>query len=73
MSWEESLPCPSKRYRAEEILRGRSLNDETISEAAEAALKGAKPLPMNRYKVDLTKALVRRALEELRGRQRDVL
>ena len=61
-------PWPVEALQSREILRGRSLNDETISEAAEAALKGAKPLPMNRYKVDLTKALVRRALEELRGR-----
>jgi xanthine dehydrogenase YagS FAD-binding subunit len=64
-------PSPVKAVQSEEILRGKCLNDDAIAEAAEAALKGAKPLPKNRYKVDLTKTLVRRALEELRGKQEE--
>jgi len=64
-------PSPVKAVQSEEILRGKCLNDDAIKEAAEAALKGAKPLPKNRYKVDLTKTLVRRALEELRGKQEE--
>jgi xanthine dehydrogenase YagS FAD-binding subunit len=59
-------PFPLEALKSEEITRGRMLDDRTISEAAEAATKGARPLPMNHYKVDLTKALVRRALTELR-------
>jgi CO/xanthine dehydrogenase FAD-binding subunit len=33
-----------------------------VREAAEAALHGARPLALNGYKIDLTKALVARAL-----------
>ena len=55
-------PFPLNASEAEEIIRGRTLGDEIISQAAEAAMEGAKPLPMNRYKVDLTKTLTRRAL-----------
>lgn len=59
-------PFPLNASEAEEIIRGRTLGDEIISQAAEAAMRGAKPLPMNRYKVDLTKALVRRVLTSIR-------
>jgi len=55
-------PCPLKAAEAEEMVRGKGLNGENISRAAEASVKGARPLPMNDYKVDLTKALVGRAL-----------
>jgi CO/xanthine dehydrogenase FAD-binding subunit len=48
--------------KAEEEVKGRKLNERQISRAAEAAVEGARPLRMNHYKVDLTKALVRRAL-----------
>lgn len=59
-------PFPLKASEAEEIIRGRTLGDEIISKAAEAAVGGAKPLPMNQYNVDLTKALVRRVLTSIR-------
>jgi xanthine dehydrogenase YagS FAD-binding subunit len=55
-------PFPRVAAAAEEIIRDRGLNDRVISEAAEAAVEGARPLPMNRYKLDLTKALVKRGL-----------
>jgi len=66
-------PLPVEAAKSEEILCGKYLNDDIISEAAEAALKGARPLPKNRYKVDLTKTLVKRALEEIREKQLNVL
>jgi CO/xanthine dehydrogenase FAD-binding subunit len=44
------------------MLRGRRVNEAVISKAADASLKGARPLCMNDYKIDLTKALVRRVL-----------
>ena len=47
---------------AEEILRGRGWNERLISKAAETSAEGTRPLSMNSYKVDLTKALMRRAL-----------
>ena len=55
-------PFPYMASLANETVKGKSLNDGLLSTAAEASVEGATPLPMNRYKVDLTKALVRRAL-----------
>ena len=59
-------PFPIEALESEETIRGRMLDDRAISEAAEAAMKEARPLPMNHYKVDLTKALVKQALTELK-------
>ncbi len=55
-------PFPYAASEAEKTLRGKSLNEQIIAEAAEAAVSGARPLPMNHFKVDLTKALVKDAL-----------
>jgi xanthine dehydrogenase YagS FAD-binding subunit len=50
---------------AERVLRGKPLEKDLIEAAAEAALRDARPLPHNDYKVDLAKALVERALRAL--------
>jgi xanthine dehydrogenase YagS FAD-binding subunit len=55
-------PFPYVAAMAEEMIRGRRLDERLISDAAETSVKEARPLPMNGYKVDLTKTLVRRAL-----------
>jgi xanthine dehydrogenase YagS FAD-binding subunit len=55
-------PFPVVAVEAENTIKGRRLDEHLISEAAEASVKEARPLPMNGYKMDLTKALVRRAL-----------
>jgi xanthine dehydrogenase YagS FAD-binding subunit len=55
-------PTPVRAAKAEEILAGRAVDPETASEAAEAALAGAKPLSMNAYKIEQAKILVRRAI-----------
>jgi len=44
------------------MLAGSRVTKELAADAAEAALAGAQPLPKNRYKVPLMKALVRRTL-----------
>jgi xanthine dehydrogenase YagS FAD-binding subunit len=59
-------PFPVVAAAVEETIKGRRLDKGLISEAAEASVKGARPLPMNGYKVDLTKTLVRRALTMIR-------
>jgi CO/xanthine dehydrogenase FAD-binding subunit len=41
------------------------MNEDLAAAAAETALRAAKPLRMNQYKVDLTKTLLRRALVSL--------
>jgi len=58
-------PFPYKASEAEELIRGRMLEESMIAKAAEAIGEGARPLPMNRYKVPLTKALVRRVLTSI--------
>jgi xanthine dehydrogenase YagS FAD-binding subunit len=55
-------PFPFRATAAETALRGQPLSAAAIDAAAEAVLAKARPLPMNGYKVDLTRALVRRAL-----------
>ncbi len=58
-------PFPYRATSAEAILRGERLNERLISLAADASLAEAHALPLNRYKLDLTKALIRRALTPL--------
>jgi len=55
-------PAPVRATAAEEIIKGRTLDEKTAQEAAEAAVIGTKPLSMNAYKVEITKTLVRRAI-----------
>jgi xanthine dehydrogenase YagS FAD-binding subunit len=56
---------PYRASRAEEVLRGNKLAQEVILQAAEAPLAEAHPLTNNRYKLELSKALVRRALTSI--------
>ena len=58
-------PFPLRASKAEEIIHGKKLEEGLISEAAEAAVEGAKPLRMNGYKVALTITLVRRVLTSI--------
>lgn len=55
-------PLPVVVPGAEEILAGKRLEKKLIEKAADEALNNAKSLSMNRYKIDMTKALIRRAL-----------
>lgn len=55
-------PRPIRATRAEQAIKGRAINIETAEIAAEAAVATAVPLNMNEYKVEITKALVKRAL-----------
>jgi xanthine dehydrogenase YagS FAD-binding subunit len=58
-------PYPYPALRAEGIVRGRKLTEELISQAAHASVEGARSLPMNNYKIDLTKMLVKRILNSM--------
>ncbi len=60
-------PLPVVAQGAAELLRGRRVDGELIVKAAEAALAGARPLRRNGYKIDLAKALMRRALATIAG------
>jgi len=57
-------PKPWRSREAEAVLRGQPFNPALANRAAEAALRDAKPLSKNAYKVPLTRVLVRRAVEE---------
>jgi xanthine dehydrogenase YagS FAD-binding subunit len=54
---------PWRATAAEQVLVGQAPNPEVLAAAADAALSGAEPLAKNGYKVPITHALVRRALE----------
>jgi xanthine dehydrogenase YagS FAD-binding subunit len=55
-------PKPVRAIDSEKCLKGKVASEEDISEAARAAVKDAKPMRMNAYKVEITKTLVKRAL-----------
>jgi xanthine dehydrogenase YagS FAD-binding subunit len=55
-------PGPVRAHKAEEVIKGRSIDRKAAIEAAEQAVANAKPLSMNAYKVEITKKLVERAI-----------
>ena len=55
-------PAPVRAKEAEAVLIGYRLSEEIALAAGEAALTGAKPLSKNAYKVEIAKALVKRAI-----------
>ena len=55
-------PKPIRAKKAEEVIKGRPIDQDTAVEAAEQAVAGAKPLSMNAYKVEIAKALIKRAI-----------
>jgi xanthine dehydrogenase YagS FAD-binding subunit len=55
-------PVPWRSRPAEEALAGRPLTEETAGIAGEAAIKDAKPMSGNAYKIQITKTAVKRAV-----------
>jgi xanthine dehydrogenase YagS FAD-binding subunit len=55
-------PGPVRALKAEEVLKGRSIDAKLASEVADQAVVGAKPLSMNGYKIEITRRLVERAI-----------
>jgi NADPH-dependent glutamate synthase beta subunit-like oxidoreductase len=55
-------PIPLRARGAEEFLRGKEIGDGVAKKAAAIAVEEAIPLAENGYKVQITKALVRRAI-----------
>ena len=55
-------PGPVRAIKAEEFLKGKVINSENISTAANEALSMARPLSRNAYKLEIAKALVKRSL-----------
>jgi xanthine dehydrogenase YagS FAD-binding subunit len=61
-------PTPWPAAKASQALDGKPLTDETIEQAAQAAVEGAQPLSGNEYKVKLARVAVKRALMEASGK-----
>jgi CO/xanthine dehydrogenase FAD-binding subunit len=55
-------PAPVRAKKTEEVIKGRPIDQNAAEEAAEQAVAGAMPLMMNEYKIEIAKALVKRAL-----------
>jgi xanthine dehydrogenase YagS FAD-binding subunit len=62
-------PVPWRSEDAEKALIGKPLNAETAAAAGDAAVKSAKPLSGNAYKIQITKAAVKRAVMRAAGLQ----
>ena len=58
-------PIPYRASKAEAALTGKPLNEASAAAAGAAAVDGARPLAKNAYKVQLTQAVVKRALLSL--------
>jgi xanthine dehydrogenase YagS FAD-binding subunit len=55
-------PVPWRSSEAEQILAGQVVNEEIAQKAANAAVKNARPLSQNGYKVQLARVAVKRAI-----------
>jgi len=62
-------PTPWPAPDAEKLLAGKAITEETAAQAGEAAVRGAKPLSMNGYKVQLARVAVKRALLRASGKE----
>jgi xanthine dehydrogenase YagS FAD-binding subunit len=58
-------PYPFRATEAEKVLGAAPMTAAAISRAADAVLAKARPLATNGYKVDVTRAIVRRALTSI--------
>jgi CO/xanthine dehydrogenase FAD-binding subunit len=55
-------PAPVRATKAEEVIKGRPIDQNSAEATAEQSVADAVPLGMNAYKVEITKALVKRAI-----------
>jgi xanthine dehydrogenase YagS FAD-binding subunit len=60
-------PVPWRSQDAERALAGKPLNEQTAAEAGEAAVRAAKPLSGNAYKIQIAKTAVKRAIMNAAG------
>jgi xanthine dehydrogenase YagS FAD-binding subunit len=58
-------PIPWRLPKVEAMLVGQRITPDLIAKAAEASAEGARPLAKNKYKIPLTKAVVKRTLLSL--------
>ena len=58
-------PIPWRLPMLEAMLTGKVITPELAAQAGEAAVEGAHPLAKNKYKIPLTKAIVKRTILEV--------
>ena len=58
-------PTPLRAYKAEDVLRGKAIDESVAAAACEAAIAGAHPFESTKYKLQIAKTLIKRALLEL--------
>jgi len=58
-------PVPLRAFKAEDILRGKAIDEFTAEAAGEAAVSGADPFEDTKYKLQIAKTIVKRALLEI--------
>jgi len=54
-------PGPVRARSAEDMLKGKEINEAIAAEAAEMAMSTARPLSMNSYKIEISKTLIKRS------------
>jgi xanthine dehydrogenase YagS FAD-binding subunit len=60
-------PVPWRAQAAEAALVGKQINEATASAAADSALRDARPLSQNAYKIQVAKTAVKRAILNAAG------
>jgi xanthine dehydrogenase YagS FAD-binding subunit len=60
-------PVPWRARAAEEAIMGKAISEETVALISEAAVKDARPMSGNAYKVQLARVAVKRAILETAG------
>jgi NADPH-dependent glutamate synthase beta subunit-like oxidoreductase len=55
-------PTPRRMKEVEEFLKGKPMNEETARSAGEIAVKDAAPREKNRYKLQVARALLKKAI-----------
>ncbi len=62
-----AAPVPWRSYEVEKVVIGSALDDATISRAAAAAVKNAKPLEKNDYKIPLFQGMLEEELQKIKN------
>ena len=62
-------PVPWRSQAAEQALAGKTITEATAAAAADAALRDARPLSQNAYKIQVAKTAVKRAILRAAGMQ----
>jgi xanthine dehydrogenase YagS FAD-binding subunit len=64
-------PIPWRAPSAERVLAGKTISEQTAMEAADAAVRDAKPMSQNGYKVRIARTAVKRAIMQAAGMKVD--